>query len=340
MGNDPVLIFGMPRCRTAWLSMCLSALGVDCTHEAMREHGSFERWAADLDERLAEGPAGDADPGLIYFVHEILARWPGARVLVVSRDRAACLNATIEAAPEHQRETLASWPRILQVFRGACDALRRAQLVGGFQVRFLAAEALADDVEAASVLEFLAGRRPSDQWVRQKQRLRVVSGIELGAVTAAPAVPAVPVQELLDRVDVSFAGLNAAMYQDSDFGAVAAWWQEHTGNLLAEAALPPLGVVVSMEGEPCAAVWCYECYGVPVAELTFPVTRPGLSPFDSQRALLYGALACMNAAGKAHEPEARFQTFKVTAPRQMAPALKRLGFREYLTARTPMILQF
>lgn len=329
--QQPVFILGLPRCRTAWLSVCLSALGVACSHEGMRDSwGDFAAYAEELDARLACGPAGDAEPGLIYFVEELLQRWPGARFLVVSRPPDAAREALAAAAisPALAAGIRAGWPGYLAVYEAACTRLRTL----GERVRFMSADDFEEEAAVQEALEFLTGQRPDALWVRRMQRLRVT--------TAAV--------ELLDqpgpsprRVSLPGAeGLEAALFAEEDFPTVARWWQAHTGRALPRAALPPLGVVVRERGssEPLAALWCYECFGVPVAELAFPVTRPGLSLRQAASALCFAVEACIAAAGKGHTPEGSFTFFKTFAPRGAVRHLKRLGFEEALTDRVAMTL--
>ncbi len=346
--RDPMFVLAMPRCRTAWLSVCLSALGVDCSHEGMREHSSFAEYAAELEARLAEGPAGDADPGLVYWLPEILERWPRARFAVIAREDEEALEATVRAAPLAEGILRRGWSGYLQAFKGAGDVLRERARARRSSVHFLMASQLADDATVARLLEWLTGRRPSPMWVRRHQRLKVTATIAVPASAeeadssrfpesaTAKAHESGRMPLLLSSIDTT--GLTAELVRNADFPLVANWWQAHTGEALAQAALPPLGVLVSDAAGPCAAVWCYECFGVPVAELVFPVTRPGMSLRAASAALAYGLAACVAAAGKAHEPEAAFRFFKVFAPRPTVRFLKRLGFRECLTERTAMIL--
>lgn len=72
--------------------------------------------------------------------------------------------------------------------------------------------------------------------------------------------------------------------QAGDWQTVASWW-ERTGGVFAETILPPLGVIVEHEGEPIGAMWCYESFGIGVAFLEFPCTKPGIPPGLAWRAL-------------------------------------------------------
>lgn len=325
--NAPIFILGMPRCRTAWLSVALMSLGVDCTHEGLRDHVCFETYAAEMATRLRAGLAGDSDPSLVYYIDKLLAQWPEARFLVVFRDENEALGALLAAAPGFAAGVKLGWSGFLSAFKRASDMLRS-------RATFIASALLSDPYTLAGVMESLTGKRPGIDWARRMVRLKVTTTIEEVPVIVPPAV----VFTMPTDCGVDTSGLSAAVYTNLEFEMVAQWWKGHNELELSQAALPPLGVVVSHEGEPWAAVWCYELYGVPVAELTFPVTRPGLSLGDSTRALLYGIMACMHAAGKAHIPQAVFSTFKVSAPKATARYMKRLGFIEYLTERVPMFL--
>lgn len=84
-----------------------------------------------------------------------------------------------------------------------------------------------------------------------------------------------------------------------DYQLVSGWWEARHGEPLPETILPPLGVMVERDGEPVAALWCYESFGVGVAFLEMPVTRPGLSVGASVAALSLAVDACVLTA-KAH----------------------------------------
>jgi hypothetical protein len=328
MLNNPIFVLGMPRCRTAWLSVCLSALGVNCSHEGMRDHADFEEFAKELDERLGLGPAGDSDPTAVYWLDKILERWPAAKFVVVYREDTEALEALVAAAPPELRQPArASWSGYLTAFKSACDQLRARGNVRFFDFAGL-------NKTAGELFEFATGRRPDAQWLTRMQRLRVTTLIE-PIPTPAVERPALPVK-LIEGFDTT--GLTATLFRALDFELVARWWSQHTGDQLAQAALPPLGVLVSDGEGPIAALWCYECYGVPVAELAYPVTRPGLGLKRAAAAISYAVGACIAAAGKGHTPEASFRFFKAFAFKAAVRYLKAMGFKEALTDRVAMTL--
>lgn len=312
-------VLGMPRTRSAWLSVLLTdgAIGSFCAHEGGPEV---------LDDRQ-EPIIGDAGPGLLYRLDELLARFHDAPFLIVRRDPEDALRALLTAAPEHQRDGIArGWEQYLRDFEAAVLRIPNRR-----EVTFAELQTQAACEEAAL---FLLGRPLEPGRWAQLRDLRITSTFPEANIIAPRKTLQVPDgRGVFDR-----SGLSAAVYQHEDFPMLAEWWKAHTDLPLARNLLPPLGVVVSINGKPAAAVWCYEIFGAPVAELTFPVARPGMPPADSVRALLYGALACMHAAGKAHVPEAQFCMFKVNAPLRMVRFLKQIGFVEYPTERTPLIL--
>lgn len=326
--KQPIFLLGLPRCRTAWVSMCLSSIGVNCAHEGMRDHGTFEKYAEELEGRLSLGMAGDADPGLCHFVKELFQRWPKARFVVLSRDddKGAAL---AHAAPSDASPQI--WGNIVDSFKSSIDCLR-----------FLGADFSLQDIdifeEKKTMLDFfesLTGVRQSEIWAKRMQRLKVTSIIDVSeCFLKAVEAPKIKIPDMCFDTD----GLSVREFQFSDYVEVSRWWRSHTGVSLAFGSLPPLGVVVELRGVPCAAVWVYEIYGVPIAELTFPVTDPNLPPKDASRALSCAAHAAMSMAGSGFDPRVIFKTFKVVCPKGKVKYMKRLGFAEYLTDRQPMIL--
>lgn len=330
--NDPIFILGMFRCRTAWLSACLTMFGAEVTHEGMRDREGFDAWADELDDRLCVGAAGDSDPALVYWIDRLLERWPNARFVVISREDNDSLEALLAASPADRAEQIkAGWSLYLATYKTACDRLRAANAV----CRFWSFEGLRNDETVADLIDFATDARPPLDWVRRMQRLKITTTIE--DATAPEIAEAKPLQvPSLDHLDTT--GLTAALYQNSDFDLISGWWESHTSGRLAQAALPPFGVVVSDAKGPVAAVWAYECFGVPVAELAFPVTRPGLSLKQAATAVSYAVCACVATVGKGHIPEASFRFFKTFAPRPLVRYLRTLGFKEAVTERVAMTL--
>lgn len=80
----PFLITGLPRSRTAWLSVVADGVpGATCEHEPLKR---FKHWS-DIGTLWRDGDAvyvGASDSGLALFLSEILARW-SPRTLIVCR---------------------------------------------------------------------------------------------------------------------------------------------------------------------------------------------------------------------------------------------------------------
>ena len=72
-----------------------------------------------------------------------------------------------------------------------------------------------------------------------------------------------------------------------DFPMVDAWHKLHGGRGLNVALLPPVGVVVHMNGEPVACVFMHLSVGVGVAFLEDPVSRPILTVAESKAAFAH-----------------------------------------------------
>ena len=131
--------------------------------------------------------------------------------------------------------------------------------------------------------------------------------------------------------------LQVRMYGEAvgDYQTANDWWQSRHGEPLAETVLPPLGVMVERDGKPIAALWCYESFGIGVAFLEMPLTRPGLSVREAMQALSLAVEACVRIA-KAHAKEGGgdVSLFKCYTLPGIAHVLPRLGFVK--ATREPM----
>lgn len=300
--------------------------GAPCSHEGMTGFPDFDSYAS------ARKARGDSDPALLGFVPEILERWPESRIVLVARDDRSSLASLLAVVPESERAAAAQkWEQARVMLSAARDTLRhdaRALLVNF--------EDLGENETLRRIIRHVGGHVPDAATLNAWKRLRITSEIRLNITAPRPPLP--PSSSVSASAVCDVDGLEAHAYERADFDTAAMWWKVHTCDTLQEAALPPVGVRVSMDGHPVAFCWLYETYGAPVAELVFPVTRPGLSLGDARRALLYAVSVLVNVAGKGHEPEASFTTFKALAPHGLALGLKALGFREMLKDRKPMIL--
>lgn len=140
-------------------------------------------------------------------------------------------------------------------------------------------------------------------------------------VSEAPTIPA----------------LQARLYGEAvgDYQLVSGWWEARHGEPLAETILPPLGVIVEDGQGPCAAVWCYECFGVGVCFLEFPIARPGMHFNASLRAFEMAIEGCVRIA-KQHGDFSLFQGYTLPA---IARALRSIGFVSGETGWTKIMMR-
>lgn len=116
--------------------------------------------------------------------------------------------------------------------------------------------------------------------------------------------------------------------QAGDYQLVNRWYEARHSKPLSETILPPCGVIIEMDGEPVAALWCYEVFGIGIAFLEHAVTRSGLSISEAKRALSLAAEACIRIA-KTHASEngGDVSLFYLHARPEIARFLPALGFQ-------------
>jgi hypothetical protein len=121
-------------------------------------------------------------------------------------------------------------------------------------------------------------------------------------------------------------------YTPSDYPTINAWWQSRHGALsdFPSPLLPPLGVVVEEEGEPVFALWCYESFGVGVAFLEYPVSRPGRTAAQTKEAFAEALRGITALAGKRCEPPGEYRVFRAVPGVSLCRGMRALGFvKEY-----------
>jgi hypothetical protein len=132
----------------------------------------------------------------------------------------------------------------------------------------------------------------------------------------------------LAKLGFDVGALRARFYEQDDLPLLQAWWSSRHGEDLPVALLPPLGVVVEdASGEAIGMLWCYESFGVGVAWLEYPVTRPGLTMKQAGAVMAVAVMACMQVAGKECVPPASYHVFRVATSSPIARFLERLGFQ-------------
>jgi len=83
----PFYITGLPRSRTAWLSVLFTTEHVTCHHEAIRFCDHFGQY---LDLMSGFGVDGDSSSGLIPVAEKVIAYWPESPWLIVNREPNEC----------------------------------------------------------------------------------------------------------------------------------------------------------------------------------------------------------------------------------------------------------
>lgn len=120
----------------------------------------------------------------------------------------------------------------------------------------------------------------------------------------------------------SNAPLQVRLYGEGlgDYQTVNEWWTARHGHDLAETILPPLGIMVTQNGEPLGAVWCYECFGIGVCFLEFPITKPGLKMGEA-KAVISMAIDGAVAVAKAHGDFSIFRCHTIPAIARILPGM-------------------
>ncbi len=118
--------------------------------------------------------------------------------------------------------------------------------------------------------------------------------------------------------------LTVRMYgtQAGDWQTVASWWDRSDGELY-ETLLPPLGVIVECGGEPLAALWCYESFGIGVAFIDFPCTAPGLPPRVAHNALVFAEHAIVTVL----RSNGQHKLIRGFCQPRHAATIKRMGYK-------------
>lgn len=117
--------------------------------------------------------------------------------------------------------------------------------------------------------------------------------------------------------------IEARIYTPDDLPMLRQWAEFH-GRELATEVLPPLGVIVSRDGEPEAALFVYLSVGVGVAFLEHAITRPMLSAKKTRESLMHATTAILAAAREQGEGYNVFIAYTVPA---IARTLNRNGWK-------------
>jgi hypothetical protein len=81
--SNPFFITGLPRSRTTWLANLLTFGEVFCHHDLIGCVHSLHEFECEMSRENV----GDSDSGLMSISRSVVETWPGARWLMVMRDR-------------------------------------------------------------------------------------------------------------------------------------------------------------------------------------------------------------------------------------------------------------
>lgn len=83
MAKKVTFFLSPPRCRTAWLSLYLTGMGVYCYHELWRDVGTMDDFKQAIDSH--KGAVANADAGNWFFAKELHEAFPDAQFITLSR---------------------------------------------------------------------------------------------------------------------------------------------------------------------------------------------------------------------------------------------------------------
>ena len=272
--------------------------------------GDFDKYAAQV--------TADADPGIVFVAEQIDATFPDAQIVIIERDfndAEAALNGIFGGAN----------------FGAIKTAYIAARALWRDKAIFIPFEDLSDSEKVVDLIQRLGGTI-SVEVVERMQSLKITATVIPPKGEPKP----LPVVDLGGNFD--FSGCSARPYRQADFPMLAGWWKGHGSGELNELFLPPLGVVVERDGVPVSAAFCCESYGVPVAEIVYPCTAPGLSRQSAGTSLAYAFSALVSVAGKGFTPPASFSAFKAMVPVAASAFMRRIGFKDAEKERHAMTL--
>ena len=86
----------------------------------------------------------------------------------------------------------------------------------------------------------------------------------------------------------------------ADYERIKDWWEMKNPSIFTETTLPPLGVVVEINGSPAVALWCHLSVNIGVAFIENAVSRPRLRLHKSTKAFGVAVHALESAAKDLH----------------------------------------
>lgn len=115
---------------------------------------------------------------------------------------------------------------------------------------------------------------------------------------------------------------------------VSGWWSARKEGAFPEYLMPPDGVIVTDGGEPVGALWMYLSYGIGIATLEWPLTKPGLG--IKAATVMRTAIEYLKGIAKHYN----YGIMRVATLPEIARFLEREGWaREDTEPRIPLILK-
>lgn len=157
--TSPVIIVGMPRTRTAWLSAFLS------TPHRMFCHEPSVYWngLGDLRRFLSHPTSAACDSGLTLFWQDILALRPDVTLIVIHRPEQAVFASLIDAGIPLPRD-------IIRRLRVLSDATAEASMRAKFSADF---DELRNPFSLRNLYRTAIGKECPDGWLRHWKDLNV-----------------------------------------------------------------------------------------------------------------------------------------------------------------------
>lgn len=241
-------VIGMPRTRTAWMSVLLSQGDSICLHEGTKNFPTFAAYAAHL-RSLPYAAVGDSNSTLVFNIQELLEEFPDADIWFINRDHTEALESLIKTSPAMEIAVRGMWPAYCAAWESAkdyCFEKDRHYNFGGWEM-------LRDIHFCRALYGSCTGNAIGAEKVKALQDLRITAMAEAPASVPPPQFPPVDhsgaglsVESLADA-GCDLSGLTVQQIQLSDLKMIAGWWKDHDDvGMLPEKLLPPLGVLVSV----------------------------------------------------------------------------------------------
>lgn len=287
---------GMPRARTAWLSVFMTRGESHCFHEGVVGVDSLDEYF----KRLHESPkfyAGDSSSLIPYYIEHILTEFPRARWAVVYRDSNESKASLMASEDKNLRPSVEDyWPEYMARWDAAFNLLKRRSGTQFFDFHKLTLK------ECRALSVHCISQDVSEEGFKKLDNLKItVHPKRIDSPVAKPVVPLPPFPfSPFYHQPERRQGLYARAYSSLDFELLYDWCHKRTGHPLNESRLPPMGIIVEDQNEyPIVALFAQLAVDRGIAFLEDPIARPGISLKESREAFDY-AFEALKSALKAN----------------------------------------